>query len=78
MERQSFAEDAPVNTKDLAKAMGISRWTIGRYKKQGYQFEMGRLTTPGHFKAWLRERAASDPFHGPAQKRLQGVLDCLR
>jgi hypothetical protein len=60
------------------EAMRVSRWTIGRWKAQGYEFEFGRRTTAGHLKAWLRGRAAAEPFQGPEQKRLQGVLDRLR
>jgi hypothetical protein len=79
MEQKIFADDVPLNTIELAQTMRVSRWTIGRWKKeQGYQFEFGRRTTAGHLKAWLRARATSDPLHGPEQKRLQSVLDRLR
>jgi hypothetical protein len=50
-------DDIPVTTLQLAKAMGVSRWTVNRWKEDGYTFEFGRLTTPGHLKAWLRQRA---------------------
>jgi hypothetical protein len=79
MEQKSFADDVPLNTTELAQAMRVSRWTIGRWKKdQGYQFEFGRRTTAGHLKAWLRARAVAEPLQGPEQKRLQSVLDRLR
>jgi hypothetical protein len=78
MEQKSFADDVPINMTELAQAMRVSRWTIGRWKAQGYEFEFGRRTTAGHLKAWLRGRAAAEPFQGPEQKRLQGVLDRLR
>jgi hypothetical protein len=50
-------DDVPVSMSHLAKAMGVSRWTVTRWKEDGYVFEFGRLTTPGHLKTWLRERA---------------------
>jgi hypothetical protein len=79
MEQKSFADDVPLNMTELAQAMRVSRWTIGRWKKEhGYQFEFGRHTTAGHLKAWLRKRTATEPLHGPEEKRLQGVLDHLR
>ena len=56
---QRFADDVPVNTKELALAMRVSRWTIYRWKEKGYRYEFGRRTTVGHLKAWLREQATS-------------------
>jgi hypothetical protein len=50
-------DDIPVTTLQLAKAMSVSRWTVNRWKEDGYTFEFGRLTTPGHLKAWLRKQA---------------------
>lgn len=50
-------DDVPVSMSQLAKAMGVSRWTVSRWKEDGYSFEFGRLTTPGHLKMWLRKRA---------------------
>jgi len=55
-----FADDVPVSTSELADAMRVSRWTIRRWKEDGYQFEFGRRTTTGHLKAWLREQALKD------------------
>jgi hypothetical protein len=78
MEQKSFADDVPVNMKELGQTMRVSRWTIRRWKDQGYEFEFGRRTTAGHLKEWLRTRAASEPLQGPEQKRLQSVLDRLR
>jgi|GraSoi_2013_60cm_1033757.scaffolds.fasta_scaffold02305_7 hypothetical protein len=55
---QSFADDVVVNAKELAHALRVSRWTLARWREEGYQFEFGNRSTPGHLKAWLRERAA--------------------
>jgi hypothetical protein len=54
---QSFADDVVVNAKELAHALRVSRWTVARWREEGYQFEFGNRSTPGHLKAWLRERA---------------------
>jgi hypothetical protein len=54
---QSFADDVVVNAKELAHALRVSRWTLARWREEGYQFEFGNRSTPGHLKAWLRERA---------------------
>jgi hypothetical protein len=59
---QRFADDIPVNTKELALDMRVTRWTIYRWKENGCQFEFGRRTTVGHLKAWLREEAISGRF----------------
>jgi hypothetical protein len=53
----SFADDVPVNSQELARAMRVSRWTVLRWREQGYEFEFGRRTTPGHLKSWLRSRS---------------------
>jgi hypothetical protein len=54
---KSFADDVVVNSKELAEAMRVSRWTLARWREQGYVFEFGTRSAPGHCKAWLRERA---------------------
>jgi hypothetical protein len=51
-----FTDDTPVNAKELATAMRVGRSTVFNWKTQGYQFEFGIRTTPGHCKDWLRER----------------------
>jgi hypothetical protein len=53
---QSYADDVVVNAKELANALRVSRWTVARWREEGYQFEFGNRSTPGHLKAWLRER----------------------
>jgi hypothetical protein len=54
-----LTDNSPVNTGELARFMRCCRETINRHKRQGYRFEFGNRTTPGHYKAWLRERAAT-------------------
>jgi hypothetical protein len=54
---QAFADDVVVNAKELAHALRVSRWTVSRWREEGYVFEFGNRSTPGHLKAWLRERA---------------------
>jgi hypothetical protein len=54
---QSFADDVVVNAKELAHSLRVSRWTLARWREEGYRFEFGNRSTPGHLKAWLRERA---------------------
>jgi hypothetical protein len=50
---QSFADDVVVNAKELAQALRVSRWTVARWREEGYQFEFGNRSTPGHLKAWI-------------------------
>jgi hypothetical protein len=58
MVTKSFADDVVVNGAELAQAVRASRWTLARWREEGYVFEFGTRSTPGHLKAWLRERAA--------------------
>jgi hypothetical protein len=48
-------DNMPVSTNGLAEAMGVSRWTIQRWREKGYEYQFGNLTTTGHLKAWLEE-----------------------
>ena len=52
-----YSDDLPVNAKELAEAMRVSRWTVYRWRSEGYRFEFGSRTTAGHLKDWLRSRA---------------------
>jgi hypothetical protein len=52
-----FSDDCVVNAQELAAAMRVSRWTVQRWCREGYRFEFGRRTTPGHCNEWLRTRA---------------------
>jgi hypothetical protein len=51
-----YADDVPLTAAKVADAFDVSRWTIYRWKMDGYVFEFGRMTTLGHLKNWLRER----------------------
>ena len=53
---QAFADETVVNALELSRALRVSRWTLDRWRKDGYEFEFGSRSTPGHLKAWLRER----------------------
>ena len=77
---QSFADDVPINAKELAQAMRVSRWTVYRWKADGYRFEFGNRTTAGHLKAWLRSQAAKAPIpvSDKEQERLTSALGRLR
>jgi hypothetical protein len=76
--RQLFADDVPVNGKELAQAMRVSRWTVYRWKEKGYRFEFGNRTTAGHLKAWLRDRTAEEPVADKERERLALALSRLR
>jgi hypothetical protein len=76
--RQLFADDVPVNGKELAQAMRVSRWTVYRWKEKGYRFEFGNRTTTGHLKAWLRAQTAGEPVSDKEQGRLASALSRLR
>ncbi|MEY2539316.1 MAG: hypothetical protein QOG67_3056 [Verrucomicrobiota bacterium] len=55
---KKYADDVPLIAADLAKAMRVSRWTIGKWKANGYVFLYGKMTTQEHVKAWLKTQAA--------------------
>jgi hypothetical protein len=51
-------DSIPVDTNELAEVMGVSRWTIYRWRtEKNYKYQFGNLTTPGHLKAWLEENS---------------------
>jgi hypothetical protein len=54
---KGYLDDTLVGDKELAMAMLVSRSTVRNWKVAGYVFQFGRMTTPGHCKAWLRESA---------------------
>jgi hypothetical protein len=56
MGNEGYSDDTLVKTKELAVAMLVSLSTVRNWKLAGYVFQFGRLTTPRHCKAWLRER----------------------
>jgi hypothetical protein len=45
-----------VTAKELARALLVHEGTVRRWKREGYVFESGKMTTPGHCKAWLQKR----------------------
>jgi hypothetical protein len=70
---KKYADDVPLTAGDLAKAMRVSRWTVGRWKADGYKFLYGKMTTPGHVKAWLKteaEKATADEEAARLEKKL--------
>lgn len=52
-------DDTPMRMGALAEHIGIGRTSIYRDIAAGYVFEFAtkKLTTPGHYKAWLRAQA---------------------
>jgi hypothetical protein len=76
--RQIYADDVPVNGKELAQAMRVSRWTVYRWKERGYRFKFGNRTTPGHLKTWLRAQTEEPPVSDKEQERLTSALSRLR
>ena len=52
----NLTDESVVNVSDLAQAMRVGRWTVQKWRREGYQFEFGIRTTPGHCKDWLRSR----------------------
>jgi hypothetical protein len=57
MIEQAYDDAVVLNALELSQNMRVSRWTIYRWRSQGYKFEFGNLTTTGHLKAWLRTLA---------------------
>jgi hypothetical protein len=79
-EADQFSDSEPVNLWELAVALRVSRWTVYRWRKRGYQFEFGNRTTPGHCKAWLRENptVASRTSKPAEDQRSQSALSRMR
>jgi hypothetical protein len=59
MPKEVFSDHTLVSVKELPAALHVSRSTVFNWKAAGYVFAYGRMTTPGHCKAWLRERAGA-------------------
>jgi hypothetical protein len=57
MTQEAFFDYSLVSVKELPVAMLVSRTTVFNWRARGYIFEFGRMTTVGHCKAWLRQRA---------------------
>lgn len=45
----------------LAKAMGVSRWTVTAMRLAGYKFPYGSKTTEDHARAWWEAHPAFTP-----------------
>jgi hypothetical protein len=73
-----YADAVPLTLVELAKAMRRSRWTIYRWKIEGYRFEFGRLTTLGHLKNWLRQQALKKSGTEKEAERQNAVLARLK
>ena len=58
--RNKFEDNVVVNSNELAESMRCSRYTILRWKKEGYKFLYGNRTTTAHFKEWLKSKANSE------------------
>jgi len=73
-----YSDDVPLTLVELAKAMRRSRWTIYRWKTEGYRFEFGRLTTLGQLKNWLRQQALKKSGTDEETERQDAVLARLK
>src|ERR1700756_348276 len=74
-----YADDIPLKASEVAKAMRVSRWTLHRWRVEGYNFEFGnRLTTVGHLKNWLRQRALRQSVTNKEAERQDAVLGRLK
>ena len=56
MGNEGYFDDTLVRTKELAVAILVSHSTVRNWKVAGYVFQFGGMTTPGHCKAWLKDR----------------------
>lgn len=56
-----------LNTKAMAKALGIGRTTLTHYKRLGLRFDYGRLATVEHVLAWLKEHSDMVANHAAYQ-----------
>ena len=72
-----YADDVPLTLMELSKAMRVSRWTVQRWKDDGYKFEFKRWTTMGHLKAWLRKHALEDK-KSAEEKRMEEAHSRLK
>ena len=72
-----FADDVVVSMSELAIALRTSRWTIRRWMEMedGYQFQFGKFTTPGHAKQWLEVHADKLRTKSPKAKGASPTTD---
>lgn len=74
-------DKTPMRISDLARYLNLGRRLIDRDVAEGYvlEFSRHRLTTPAHYKAWLRRQAITPPPETPVtQERQQRELHRLR
>ncbi|MGB8167609.1 MAG: hypothetical protein WCF18_08960 [Chthoniobacteraceae bacterium] len=74
-------DDTPMRIRELAAYMTLGKDSIYADVKAGYRFEFAtkKLTTPGHYKAWLRAQAAEHSVENrDDQERQQRELRRLR
>ncbi|MEA3212273.1 MAG: hypothetical protein QOE70_5330 [Chthoniobacter sp.] len=74
-------DDTPMRIRELAAYMTLGKDSIYADVKAGYRFEFAtkRLTTPGHYKAWLRAQATEHSAENrDDQERQQRELRRLR
>ena len=74
---ETIQNDTPVNAKELAKAMRVGKTTVFKWKTEGYQFEFGMRTTPGHCKDWLRARVKNGQVSSADKTRRKLALSRL-
>ncbi len=65
-------DNVPVTPLELCEIMRVSRRKLSDWQLEGYRFELGHLTTAGHLKDWLRERA------NKKDARFRAALDRLK
>lgn len=54
MIEQKYSDTLPLRAKELAENMRVCAKTVTSWKRRGYAFEFGHLTTTAHLKNWLR------------------------
>jgi hypothetical protein len=77
---KKFADDVLLNAGELAEALRVSRWTVGRWRENGYKFLYGKFTTAGHAKDWLRAEArkAHQPVESAEEaERMEAAVNRL-
>ena len=83
--KRIITDETPVRLRELAQYMGMGKTTIYRDVSAGYVFEFLRhkMTTPGHYKAWLRSQTSQESerdaqLSQAEQERQQRELHHLR
>ena len=76
---KAITDATPVRAGELAAFMRIGRSTVYQDIGAGYVFEFAthKLTTPGHYKEWLRSRARETKPDREDSERLRREQDRL-